>query len=379
MDIKDLRNSIDTVDDQILELFVKRMELSEQVAEYKKENALPIVNRTREREVLADMSSKAGQYSDYAYQLFSRLIDLSKARQCEMNSGDSAVSALIDSALLPAEKLFPRSGMIACQGVEGSNSQQACEKIMSRANIMYFKTFEAVFSAVDSGLCEYGVLPIENNINGSVRAVYELLQRYSCSIVRQTRLNIRHELLAVPGAKLSDIKEIYSHEQAIGQCGAFLSTLGADVRIIPCANTALAAKIVAESGDPSKASISAPACVELYGLNVLRDDIQDSLNNYTKFICITKKPAIYAGSSHTSLIISCPNKPGALSDILSMLSARGINMVKLESCPVTGRNFEFIFYLELDANVREAGVVSMLEELERTCESFTFLGCYAEV
>ncbi len=379
MDIKELRNGIDTVDRQILELFVKRMELSEQVAEYKKANALPIVNRQREREVLAEASAAAGQYGDYAYQLFSRLIDLSKARQSELGGGGSKVGALIESALLPAEKLFPRSGMVACQGVEGSNSQQACEKLMSRANIMYFKTFEAVFGAVDSGLCEYGVLPIENNINGSVRAVYELLQRYSCSIVRQTKLNIRHELLSVPGAKLSDIKEIYSHEQALGQCGAFLSQLGSDVKIIPCANTALAAKTVAESGDPTKASISSPACEELYGLKVLRDDIQDSDNNYTKFICITRKPAVYAGSSHTSVIISCPNRPGALSDILSMLAARGINMVKLESCPVTGRNFEFIFYLELDANVRESGVVAMLEELERTCESFTFLGCYAEV
>ena len=379
MDISKLRENIDTVDQQILDLFVQRMELSEQVAEYKKANAIPIVNRQREREVLAGASEKAGQYGDYAYQLFSRLIDLSKARQSELFAGETAVRAIIDSALLPAEKLFPRSGMVACQGVEGSNSQQACEKLMARANIMYFKTFEAVFSAVDSGLCEYGVLPIENNINGSVRTVYDLLQRYSCSIVRQTRLNIRHELLAKPGAKLSDIKEIYSHEQAIGQCGTFLSSLGADVKIIPCANTAMAAKIVAESDDLTKASISAPACVELYGLNVLKDDVQDSDNNYTKFICITKKPAIYAGSSHTSLIISCPNKPGALSDILSMLSARGVNMVKLESCPVTGRNFEFIFYLELDANVREPGVVAMLEELERTSESFTFLGCYAEV
>lgn len=379
MELADIRKDIDKIDDQLVELFVKRMELSEQVAECKKAGGLPIVNRQREREVLADMSAKAGQYGDYAYQMFSRLIDLSKARQSELFSGDTKVSALIESALLPAEKLFPRNGFVACQGVEGSNSQQACEKIMPRANIMYFKTFEAVFSAVDSGLCEYGVLPIENNINGSVRAIYELLQRYSCSIVRQTKLNIRHELMAKPGAKLSDIKEIYSHEQGIGQCGKFLSTLGADVKIIPCANTALAAKIVSESDDMTKASISSPACVELYGLNVLKDDVQDSDNNYTKFICITKKPAIYAGSSHTSVIISCPNRAGALSDILSMLSARGINMVKLESCPVTGRNFEFIFYLELDANVREPGVVGTLEELERTCESFTFLGCYTEV
>ncbi len=379
MELTDIRKEINDINDQMLDLFVRRMELSEQVAEYKKANNLPISDRQREREILAEMSQRAGDYGDYAYQLFTRMIDLSKARQSELFSGDTKVARQIEEALLPAEKLFPRNGFVACQGLEGSNSQQACEKLMSRANIMYFKTFGAVFSAVDSGLCEYGVLPIENNIHGSVRAVYELLQRYSCSIVRQTRLNIRHELMALPGAQLSGIKEIYSHEQAIGQCGAFLASLGSDVKVIPCANTAIAAKMVSQSGDLTKASISAPACSELYGLNVLRDDVQDNDNNYTKFICITKKPAIYAGASHTSLIISCPNRAGALSDILSMLSARGINMVKLESCPVTGRNFEFIFYLELDANVREPGVVATLEELERTCEGFTFLGSYSEV
>ena len=240
---------------------------------------------------------------------------------------------------------------------------------------MYVKTFEAVFDAVESGLCEFGVLPIENNTHGSVRKVYELLQKKGFHIVRSTSLNIRHELLVKPDTKLSGIKEIMSHEQAIGQCSKFLSTLPEGVKITPCANTAMAAKAVAES-DGSIAAIASHDCLELYGLESLSSDIQDSDNNYTKFILITKELSIYAGANRISIILDCPNKPGALGDILQMFASHGVNMLKLESCPVTGRNFEFIFYIELDASVRDSGVVPMLEELERECNSFTFLGNY---
>ena len=127
------------------------------------------------------------------------------------------------------------------------------------------------------------------------------------------------------------------------------------------------------------AATSSHPCAELYGLESVRDDIQDSDNNYTRFICIAKDPVIYAGANRISLVIACDNKPGALYDILSKLAALGINMTKLESCPVTGRNFEFIFFLELEASVLEPGVLPMLEELERSCQNFQFLGNYAEV
>jgi len=228
-------------------------------------------------------------------------------------------------------------------------------------------------------LCSFGVLPIENSSNGSVRTVYELLQKKRFSIVRSIRMCIRHELLAKAGTKLSDIKQIYSHEQAIGQCGRFLASLGPDVKVTPCDNTATAAKMVAESGEANIAAISSHSCAALYGLSVVKEDIQDSDNNYTRFICITKNPVIYAGANRLSLIIACENKPGALYEILSKLAALGINMSKLESCPVTGRNFEFMFFLDLDASVREPGVLSMLEDLERSCETFVFLGNYAEI
>ena len=379
MDLSTIREQIDSIDSQILRLFLERMRLGEQIAAYKQENELPVLNKAREREILARVQAEAGDMEPYAYQLFTMLIDLSKARQTELYAPASRVRPLIEHALAAPEEVFPRTGTIACQGVEGGNSQAACDKLLPRGNIVYVKSFEAVFDAVESGLCKFGVLPIENSANGSVRMVYDLLSRKHFSIVRGTTLHIRHELMAKPGTKLSDITEIYSHEQAIGQCSRYLASLNGKVKVTPCANTAVAAKMVAEGINPHAAAISSHSCAELYGLSVLRDDIQDSDNNYTRFICIAKNPVIYAGSNKISLIMDCKNEPGALKSILSKISSYGVNTSKIESCPVVGRNFEFIFFFDLDASVREPGVMPMLEELERTSELFNFLGNYSLV
>ena len=378
MELSEIREKIDAVDDQLLDLFLQRMDLSEEVAAYKNEHHLPILNKERERAILAKVTEKAGDKERYAYHLFSTLFELARSRQAELIDAPTRVGAQIKAALADMNEVFPQTGLVACQGVEGANSQVACDRLLPRGNIVYVKTFQAVVSAVESGLCKFGVLPIENSSNGSVRAVYELLQDHNLTIVRSTRLCIRHELLALPGVKMGDITEIYSHEQAIGQCSKFLNSLNG-VRVIPCDNTAAAAKMVAERGDRHVAAISSHPCAALYGLESVSDDIQDSDNNYTRFICVTKDPVIYAGASRISLIIACDNKPGALYEILSKLAALGINMTKLESCPVTGRNFEFIFFLELEASVQAPGVLAMLEELERSCAGFHFLGNYAEV
>ena len=378
MELSEIREKIDTVDDQLLKLFLERMDLAEEVAAYKNEHHLPILNKERERAVLARVTEQSGEKERYAYHLFSTLFELARSRQAELIDAPTRVGAQIKAALADMNEVFPQTGLVACQGVEGANSQVACDRLLPRGNIVYVKTFQAVVSAVESGLCKFGVLPIENSSNGSVRAVYELLQDHNLTIVRSTRLCIRHELLALPGVKMGDITEIYSHEQAIGQCSKFLNSLNG-VRVIPCDNTAAAAKMVAERGDRHVAAISSHPCAALYGLDTVRDDIQDSDNNYTRFICITRDPVIYAGANRISLVIACDNKPGALYEILSKLAALGINMTKLESCPVTGRNFEFIFFLELEASVLEPGVLPMLEELERSCQNFQFLGNYAEV
>ena len=378
MELSEIREKIDAVDDQLLDLFLQRMDLSEEVAAYKNEHHLPILNKERERAILAKVTEKSGEKERFAYHLFSTLFELARSRQAELISAPTRVGAQIKAALADMNEVFPQTGLVACQGVEGANSQVACDRLLPRGNIVYVKTFQAVVSAVESGLCKFGVLPIENSSNGSVRAVYELLQDHNLSIVRSTRLCIRHELLALPGVKMEDITEIYSHEQAIGQCSKFLNSLNG-VRVIPCDNTAAAAKMVAERGDLHAAAISSHPCAALYGLETVSDEIQDSDNNYTRFICVTKDPVIYAGANRISLIIACDNKPGALYEILSKLAALGINMTKLESCPVTGRNFEFIFFLELEASVQAPGVLPMLEELERSCEGFHFLGNYAEI
>lgn len=378
MELSEIRTKIDAVDDQLLDLFLQRMELSEEVAAYKNEHNLPILNKAREREILAKVTEKSGEKERYAYHLFSTLFELARSRQAELINAPTRVQSQVEASLAAGGPVFPQTGLVACQGVEGANSQVACDRILPRGNIVYVKTFEAVVSAVESGLCKFGVLPIENSSNGSVRAVYTLLQEHNLSVVRSTRLCIRHELLAKPGVKMSDITEIYSHEQALGQCSKFLNGLNG-VRVIPCDNTAMAAKMVTESGNRHAAAISSHPCAALYGLECISDAIQDSDNNYTRFFCIAKDPVIYAGANRISLIIACDNKPGALYEILSKLAALNINMTKLESCPVSGRNFEFIFFLELEASVQDPSVLPMLRELERSCASFNFLGSYTEV
>ena len=379
MELSETHARINELNNKLLELFLERMKLSEEVAAYKKVQGLPILDRTREREILAEMSEKGGaENENYVYQFFNTLMNLSKARQAELLAGDSEILEDIRKMAENEEAIFPKSGLIACQGVEGANSQEACDRMFPHGNILYVSTFEAVFQAVQSGLCKFGVLPIENSSNGSVRAVYSLLQKYNYYIVRSTRQWIHHTLLVKPGTKLSDIKTIYSHPQAIGQCSKYLDKLKG-VNVIPLANTAIAAKTVSEAEGKDCAAIASKRCAELYGLEVLDESIQDSENNYTRFICIAKDPLMYEGANHISMIISCANKPGSLYEMLSKPAALGINMIKLESCPIPGRNFEFVFFIELEASVKEAGVPAMLADLERSCPEVWFLGNYAEV
>ncbi len=379
MELNELRSQIDQIDDEMLELFLKRMDVSEKVASYKAAHGLPVLNREREREILAEMMSRGGEDRElYVYRLFSTLMDLSKARQAELLSGGTKVGDSVRQMLSHEEAVFPKTGMIACQGVEGGNSQEACDRLFPRGSILYVKTFEAVFQAVQTGLCRFGVVPIENSSNGSVRSVYALMEKYHFSIVRSTRQWIHHTLLAKPGTKPEDVRTIYSHEQALGQCSKYLEK-NPGISVVPCANTALAAKMVAQDTDGHCAAIASKRCAELYGLDVLDENVQDSDNNYTRFVCITKDPVMYEGADHISLIVSCAHKPGALHEMLSKPAAFGINLIKLESCPVAGRNFEFDFFVELEASLKERGVISMLEDLERTNQEVTFLGNYAEV
>jgi chorismate mutase/prephenate dehydratase len=268
--------------------------------------------------------------------------------------------------------------MVACQGVEGAYSQIACEKIFKSPSIMYFKNFDGVFNAIEQGLCKYGILPIENSTAGSVNKVYDLMIKHNFSIVRTFRLKIDHNLLAKPGTKLSDIRTIYSHEQALNQCSEFLSTLPG-VKVIPVENTAVAAQMVSNSTDNTIAALSSRACATLYGLSTLASSVQDKDNNRTRFICISKELEIYPGADRTSVMMVLPHRPGSLYSVMARLNTLGINLTKLESRPLPDREFEFMFYFDLEISIYSEEFIELICELDEFCEEFKYLGSYSEV
>lgn len=379
MDLKELRAQIDDIDDELVKLFCKRMDIAAQVADYKKENGLPIFVPAREREKLQDVSQKAGpEMAAYTRTLYSMLFELSRSYQKKRNGGNPELYEKISQAIRETPALFPQEAMVACQGVEGAYSQQACEKIFKSPMIRYFETFDQVFNAIDRGLCKYGVLPIENSTAGSVTKVYDLMLQHDFYIVRSFRLKIDHNLLAVPGTKLEDIREIYSHEQAISQCGGFLHSLK-NVHVVAVANTAVAAQMVASSGRRDVAAISSRSCMELYGLQNLAFSIQDKGNNRTRFICISKNMEIYPGADKTSIMMVLNHKPGALYKVLARIYALGINVTKLESRPIPERDFEFMFYFDLETSIYSQEFRELMGELEDFCEEFKYLGSFSEV
>ena len=379
MELNELRNEINQIDDELLKLFLRRMEVTDQVADYKREHGLPIYQPQREREVLKKVAEQAGdEKSAYARVLFSMLMELSKSSQNKRTGRELELHRRIADAIENTPRLFPRSPMVACQGVEGANSQIACEKMFQNPFILYFKSFESVFSAIEQGLCQYGILPIENSTAGSVKKVYDLMIRHNFSIVRTFRLKIDHNLLAKPGVKLGDIKEIYSHEQALNQCSSFLETL-TGAKLIAVENTATAAQMIAESDRTDIAAISSRSCMELYGLANLAPSIQDKDNNRTRFICISKNLEIYPGADKTSIMMILPHRPGALYRVLARLYVLGINVTKLESRPIPDRDFEFMFYFDLDTSIYSEEFVQLMCELDELCEEFRYLGSYSEV
>ena len=379
MELNELRNEINQIDEELLKLFLRRMDVAGQVADYKKAHDLPIYQPQREREILKKVADSAGpEMGGYARVLFSMLMELSKSNQNKRNKKELELHRQIADAIENTPKLFPQAPMVACQGVEGANSQIACEKIFKNPFIMYFKTFESVFSAIEQGLCQYGILPIENSTAGSVKKVYDLMIRHNFSIVRTFRLKVDHNLLAKPGVSLLDIKEVYSHEQALNQCSAFLEKLPG-VKIIAVENTAAAAQMVAQSDRRDIAAISSRSCAELYGLQNLAPSIQDKDNNRTRFICISRNLEIYPGADKTSIMMVLPHRPGALYRVLARLYALGINVTKLESRPIPNRDFEFMFYFDLDTSIYSEEFVQLMCELDDLCEEFKYLGSYSEV
>lgn len=378
MDIQNIRDEINEIDDRLVELFVRRMQIAQDVATYKKEHNLPVTDRTREREVIYRLTEKVDPaFSSYTRSLYQKLFELSKTYQSALLSGESSLVKQISSALETTEKRLPARAKIACQGTEGAYSQLAADRIFTTPCVEFFDSFDAVFRAVDSGLCRYGVLPIENSTAGSVTAVYELMQKYRFYIVGGARLCVGHALLAPKQTALSDVREVYSHEQALAQCSDYLKQLDGVV-VTPAKNTAIAAKELAESGRRDAAVICSADCAQLYGLSVLEHSVANTENNHTRFICIAKELEIYPGADRTGLMVRLPHKPGSLYSLLSRFDALGINLSKLESRPIAGTDFEFMFYFDVDASVYDENLLSLLSQLEAEIPGLVYLGSYHE-
>ena len=378
-DLMELRERMDEIDSRIFELFVERCATSEEIGEFKRANNLRVYDPAREREkVLSAASQVPEDMRTHAQVLMELLMEASRKRQTSLvGPKDDTVDRIL-AAAQSTPALFPTESFVACQGVEGANSQIATERIFKHPMISYFNTFDGVFRAVEQGFCDYGVLPIENSTAGSVNQVYDLMMSHDFHIVRTTRLKVDHNLMAKPGVTLDQVRHVYSHQQAISQCAQYLAKLE-NVTVHVCENTAMAAKAVAESPEANVAALSSRSCADLYGLEILARSVQDSDANYTRFACIAKDLAIYPGADRTSLMLVVNHEPGALYKVLAKFYALDINIIKLESRPIPGRDFEFMFYFDIDCPVAAPEFQTLMATLPNLCQECRYLGSYSEV
>ena len=272
---------------------------------------------------------------------------------------------------------LPPTARVACQGVEGAFSHQAADHFFQDPEVLFRPQFEEVFQAVAAQQVDYGVLPIENSTAGSVGAVYDLMRKYHFYIVKEAKVPVSHCLLAKPGTRLEEVREIYSHQQALSQCEGYLT---AQPKFTPHAysNTAAAAKYIAQEGEPHQAAIASRKCAAMYGLEILAEDIQDISHNTTRFICISREPVFSAQANKLSLCLTLQHKPGSLYHLLNKFAINQMNLTKLESRPWPERNFEFMFYLDVEGNLGDLKTRLLLEDLNNQLGYFKILGSYNE-
>lgn len=378
--LEELRKKIDTLDDEIAKLYLERQSVVKEIGEEKARNRTAVADPSREKQIIARVTKSADdEQKIYLKRVFETIMETSRAYQRRLVAPVSPLADELRRVLMEGKKYFPVSSTVACQGVEGSYSSIAADKLFEIADITYFRNFEGVFQAVEKGLCDYGVLPIENSAVGSVNAVYDLMKKHRFYIVRSIKLKVCHHLLAKKGVKISDIKEIFSHEQAIGQCAEYLQKFAKDVKITACPNTAVAAEKVAASDRTDVACISSRNCADLYDLGILDGNIQDNDSNYTRFICISKNLQVFAPAGKISIMMTLPHESGSLNRVLNKFSTLGLNLTKLESRPLPGTDFEFMFYFDFEGQIENSDTLALIAELERGSEQFFFLGSYYEV
>lgn len=375
MDLLELRNEIDKLDDELIPLLLKRMDISRQVAEYKVKNGIPVLNEKRELEILDDVASKCGEQGEAMKTVFSAIMDASRALQHKIIGGGDELRTLINSAK-NGKNLTANGEPIACQGVQGAYSGKTAEALFPDSPIIFHKQFEDVFEAVNQNKARYGIIPVENSTAGSVHESYDLIMKYKFFIVGAYDLRVDHCLCAKPDVEFENIDDVYSHPQALSQCNMFLKHF--DFTGINFSNTAAAAKFVAESDKNNIAAICSESAAKKYGLRIIRKGIQNVTNNTTRFIVISKELVIDDDAEKISLIFSAPHRTGSLYRVLGRFSMTGLNLTKLESRPVANGKFDYYFYVDILGSVRDEQTLDLLCALSDELPEFSFLGNYYE-
>lgn len=376
MDLNVIRGEIDEIDNQLTALYEKRTRLAAEVAKYKKEHDMPVLQKGREDFILEKVGAAVSpELKNGAQLLFTTLMDLSKCRQQQL------LTEQRDYKIVP-----PVSGRpVAATVTKGSYSADACEKFFDgNCDVRYFRSFDEVFKAVERGEVDYGVLPIENSTAGDVSTTYDLMGNHHFFICKTTTVHIDHILAVKPGVRADEITEIRSHEMALRQCSGFLAEKGVKTTVMR--TTAEAAEYVAGLDSDCCAAICSRSCAKMFGLSVAAENIVDIKDNYTRFILISNRLEVPENASVISLSLAVPHTTGSLYRLLTRFAYCGLNLSRIESKPiptdyadVKDDAFDVVFYLDFIGSIRSAEVVKLLNNLEDEMKYYRFLGNYAEI
>lgn len=375
MDLQEFRKEIDEIDSRIVALYERRMEVSGKVAAYKIESGKKVFDRAREEEKLEKVRALAcNEFNRHGVtELFEQIMSMSRKLQYQLLSEHGVVGRL---PFIAVEALDSERARVVFQGDEGSYSQAAMETYFgSRINAFHVDSFRDAMLAIDEGAADYAVLPIENSTAGIVSEIYDLLMEFENYIVAEQILPIEHCLMGVPGAELSDIKTVYSHPQSLMQSAGFLYE-HADWRQVSLQNNAFAARKVAAEQDKSQAAIAGAYAAEVYGLQVLKQGVNDEQGNSTRFIIITNQKVFLRNAGKVSICFEVPHKSGSLYHMLSHFIYNNLNMTKIESRPIPGRNWEYRFFIDFEGNLADGAVKNALRGLREEARNMKILGNY---
>ena len=366
--LKDIRVKIDAVDKQMMELFKERMALSQEVALIKRDNNISLIDPTREAQVIEAAIDITGQeLKGETIALVKSLMGLSKSWQRKVLYNENAEYYFPDPQPPVTENVT-----VAYQGVPGAWGEQAAMQLFSSVPFEALETFEDVFIAVKDRKATYGVVPIENSRTGGIGEVYDLLRKYGCYIVGQTWVNIQQCLMGLPGTKLEDIREVFSHPQGFLQSRDFLR--GRSWDLTACRNTSVGASMVVEKQNKRYAAIGSKRAAQLNGLSVLAPNIATDEHNKTRFIVIANAPEYDKNCDTVSVIFRTAHKAGALCDVLFPLMAEGVNMKRLESRPIADERY--VFFCDLAGNIFDGNMHEALRQASACCGYLEVLGCY---